>query len=96
MRYAGEHRYATNQKVVTNLLGNTKKAYVAAGTNFPDALAGSILAGKHGVPVILTDADKLPAGTADILSGYNDFTVLGSSRVVNDFVVNELEEIANK
>ncbi|MDT2046083.1 hypothetical protein CHN50_13645 [Priestia aryabhattai] len=96
VRYAGEHRYATNQKVVTNLLGNTKQAYVAAGTNFPDALAGSILAGKRGVPVILTDADKLPAGTADILSGYKDFTVLGSTRVVNDSVVNELEEIANK
>ena len=41
-------------------LWGASSVFIAAGTAFPDALAGAVAAGLAGVPVILTRPDTVP------------------------------------
>lgn len=49
-RIAGDDRFATSAKVALSV-GTATHAYVTSGENFPDALVGSALAGKHHLPL---------------------------------------------
>lgn len=65
-RIAGSTRYATMAAITAeayqgDAAGTLKKLIVASGENFPDALAGSALAGIYGCPIILTSKNKLTA-----------------------------------
>ena len=65
-RIAGSTRYATMAAITAeayqgDAAGTLKKLIVASGENFPDALAGSALAGIYGCPIILTNKNKLTA-----------------------------------
>ncbi|HEX2222041.1 MAG TPA: cell wall-binding repeat-containing protein [Candidatus Limnocylindria bacterium] len=42
-------------------------AYVATGLNYPDALAGGVVAGRTGGPVLLVHTDYIPTATANEL-----------------------------
>ncbi|MFC7431476.1 MULTISPECIES: choice-of-anchor G family protein [unclassified Agrococcus] len=54
-RYAGEDRYDTGVLVAQdNFGGPVDRIYVAQGVRFPDALAGSAVAGAQRVPVYLS------------------------------------------
>jgi putative cell wall-binding protein len=71
-RLAGADRYATAIKVAEFFFATPVAISVAVGTNFPDALAGSVLAGKtslsaSGTPVILTKSTSVPNTVADYL-----------------------------
>ncbi|MDQ2673624.1 MAG: PQQ-dependent sugar dehydrogenase [Chloroflexota bacterium] len=54
-RLAGANRFATAE-AITRHFWTTKAstAYVASGVNFPDALAGGAVAGKQGLPMLLS------------------------------------------
>jgi spore germination protein YaaH/putative cell wall-binding protein len=52
-RLSGLDRYATNLKVLNTLTYNAKSIYVATGEDFPDALAGAVLAAKQNNPIVL-------------------------------------------
>lgn len=43
--------------------GPVETVYIANGRNFPDALAGGVLAALEGAPMLLTDPSSLPADT---------------------------------
>jgi putative cell wall-binding protein len=71
-RLSGSDRYATAIKVAEFFFATPVAISVAVGTNFPDALAGSVLAGKtslsaSGTPVILTKSTSVPNTVADYL-----------------------------
>ena len=57
-RFAGDNRYDTcvliNKSFAKNLTG--KSVCIAKGYNFPDALAGGVLAAKNKAPLFLADA----------------------------------------
>ncbi|MCS5722693.1 cell wall-binding repeat-containing protein [Herbiconiux sp. CPCC 203407] len=63
VRIDGADRYAVSQSVADYAFGGgATTAYVATGTNFPDALSASAAAGSNGYPVVLVYGK---AGTAD-------------------------------
>lgn len=57
-RIAGSDRYDTNQKVLSNLYTDYSYTFFATGENFPDALAGSPLAGQTEAPIVLLSGDE--------------------------------------
>lgn len=63
-RLAGAGRYDTAALVSrTVFTPGVPVAYVATGTDYPDALAGAAAAGRAGAPVLLTGRDTLPPAT---------------------------------
>lgn len=84
-RFAGADRYETSSYV--NSSGNFSEsrsatAYLAAGTTFPDALAGGALAGAQGVPLLITLPTCTTGSTRSaLIYGLNPETVtlLGST-----------------
>lgn len=78
-RVFGSDRYATSLAVYDKFFaGSAESVYLAKGSDFPDALAGSALAGQKG-PVVLTRQGTEAARTADALRkrGVTDVTLVG-------------------
>lgn len=62
-RIAGNDRYETNFKVLSTFNFDFTYTFFATGTNFPDALSGSALAGQVKAPIVLlsgTEAAQTP------------------------------------
>lgn len=90
-RYAGETRYGTAATIAQELMPSYR-AYVATGTNFADALAGSVLAAKENASMVLVKPDMLPKETEKALDMIhaNDFNVLGGESAVSKEVMDKL------
>jgi putative cell wall-binding protein len=65
-RIAGTNRYDTAASA-TQGFTTASHVYVAIGTQFPDALAATAVAGFQGVPVLLVDPSGVPGATAEVL-----------------------------
>jgi putative cell wall-binding protein len=66
VRLSGDDRFAT-ATAVNQVFSTSSEALLATGFNFPDALAGSALAGARGAPLYITQADCiLPVIYADL------------------------------
>ncbi|HXX60981.1 MAG TPA: S8 family serine peptidase [Candidatus Sulfotelmatobacter sp.] len=91
-RVAGADRYATAAALAASFGSGTPTAYVALGTSFPDAMAGSAAAGFTGGPILLLQTDTVPAATSTELAALapDDLYVLGSIGVISDTVVNAI------
>jgi putative cell wall-binding protein len=55
IRIGGTDRFVTSLEVAKYFQLISKIACVATGSNFPDALAGSLYAAKNNAPIILVD-----------------------------------------
>ena len=66
-RVAGTDRYDTAAKVA-QACSPDGMVFVATGTNFPDALAVSAVAGARGCPIVLTAPTMVPRATGAVLS----------------------------
>ncbi|MHA7139625.1 cell wall-binding repeat-containing protein [Rossellomorea arthrocnemi] len=90
-RYAGETRYGTAATIAKELMPSYR-VYVATGTNFADALAGSVLAAKENASMLLVKPDMLPKETGEAIDKIhaNDFNVLGGESAVGKEVMDEL------
>ncbi|TDL32668.1 hypothetical protein E2R51_08270 [Jeotgalibacillus sp. S-D1] len=93
VRYGGATRYETAKAITTNLLMGKEQAYAATGTNFPDALAGSVLAANRNAPILLVREKSIPAPTKDLLKSYSAFTIFGSQGAVSEDVKEELDKV---
>lgn len=99
IRLAGASRYLTAVEV-------SKEAYeegadtviIAAGENFPDALAASALAGKLDAPILLAEQDGFRAGTLEEIErlGATKAIVLGGEKALGEEVVDALEDAGLK
>ena len=95
-RLGGDNRYATNliinQTFEEDLDFST--IYLATGSNFPDALAGSALAAKNNAPIFLTGRGSLSAETINFLKTKNvsNIVAFGGSDVVSENIVNNTIE----
>ena len=95
-RDAGANRYATSLEIAENAFpaGTTLTAYIAAGTNFPDALSASAAAGHAEVPVILVNGNDtgIDAATQALLDtlGVEQVIIVGGTGSVNTAVENSL------
>ncbi len=63
-RLGGYDRFATAQAVNADAFASAGTVYVASGMTFPDALAGSALAGVQGSPLYVVQSGCLPQSTA--------------------------------
>ncbi|NFP92631.1 cell wall-binding repeat-containing protein [Clostridium sporogenes] len=100
-RLYGADRYKTNIAIINEFKNELSldKLYVATGRNYPDALTGSVLAGKTNSPILLVEGDTVNSSTLLFVknnySNINNVITLGSEGVVNDVVVKSVEEGRN-
>jgi len=88
-RLAGTDRYDTARLAAeTAFPSGSARVLLANGSlaHFPDALAGSYLAGFDQAPILLTDATTIPAATTQALKELkaNDVVILGGPAAVAD------------
>jgi putative cell wall-binding protein len=75
-RLSGNDRFSTAVALNEDVLDSSATVYLATGHNFPDALAGSVLAGAKDSALLLAHTSCVPT------SVLNSITALGASRVV--------------
>jgi putative cell wall-binding protein len=92
-RLAGANRYETAAAISADTFApGVPVAYVATGANFPDALAGTPVAGSLGGPMLLTAANELPSAIAAELDRLNParIVILGATGAVSNSVASQL------
>lgn len=94
-RISGKDRYDTSAQVADLLPGHS--SFVATGTNFADALSGSVLAAMYGEPIILTRPTGLSEEAKAFFNYYGvmNYTILGGTAAVSSDVEQALWKIAN-
>lgn len=86
VRVAGSNRYSTGALVSSYAFpSGANTAYVATGTNFPDALAGGPAAVQVQGPVLLVDPNSIPSSVGAELArlGLSSIKVLGGTAAVS-------------
>lgn len=93
-RLAGSTRYGTSEAVASADFGTSGAtiAVVASGTNYPDALAGTYLAGRIHGPILLTDPNSLSPETLSALQAIKatGVDIVGGPAAVSDNVASQL------
>ena len=93
VRQAGANRYATAAAISAGAFSpGVSVAYVALGTNFPDALAAAAAAGHLDGPLLLVTTSTIPIETAAELTRLRPgrIVVVGGPAVVSDGVLDAL------
>jgi putative cell wall-binding protein/chitodextrinase len=96
-RLSGPNRYDTAAAIAEAAFQpGVPIAFIATGSNFPDALAGGAVAAELGGPVLLTDPAGLPAATRAVLERLQAqrIVVLGGTSAVSDAVLDELRSLS--
>jgi putative cell wall-binding protein len=89
-RLSGADRYSTSQAVNADAYTSSERVFLATGVNFPDALAGSALAGKLDAPLYVVPGDCVPDAVRTALRplGADRVTLLGGPNSLGDGVEN--------
>lgn len=95
IRIKGANRYDTAAKIAEEVVAKRGPAYrvvIAAGENFPDALAVGGFAGANGYPILLVQRTAVPQATAQALASLasTGSIVVGGPAAVSDAVVGQL------
>lgn len=92
IRLAGDTRYDTMEAVARQFPAGRSPAYVASGQVYADALVGSALAGRRGVPIILTQGTRVPQATATALTRQapSQMFVLGGTDTITNGTMGQL------
>ena len=96
-RLAGSDRYATAAAIsAASFSPGVPVAYVATGTNFPDALAAGAAAASHDGPVLLVASTYVPPATAIELTRLRPALIklVGGASIVSDGVAQTLRQYA--
>lgn len=95
---SGADRYATAALVAQEYFYPPRVAFLASGTNFPDAMSGGALAALTGNPLLITVPTALPASMSSLLDAASPATsfvvAFGGPSVVSDAVVNTAVTLA--
>lgn len=97
MRLAGATRYETMSLIVSegfNQKGQT--IIVATGSDFPDALAATTLAGTENAPIVLTDSKTLAEDAKDQIKRLEPTKIylIGGEGAISPAVATEIASIA--
>ena len=87
-RLAGEDRYATAAAVARAVGDASRRAVVASGADFPDAVSAAALAARGGMPLLLVGPDEVPAVTAAALAdlAVEEVVLVGGPAAVSEDV----------
>lgn len=96
VRVEGTNRYATAIATSQQSFDSADTVVLATGTNFPDALSASALAGAYGGPLLLTNPDTLSPGVATEITrlGATEVVIIGSEDAVSWDVEEQVDAIA--
>jgi len=72
-RFGGADRYATSA-LINAQFGSASSAYLAGGTDFPDALAGAAAAGRVAAPLYLVQHDCVPGAVLSAFAKWKTAT----------------------
>ncbi|GAA2017771.1 hypothetical protein GCM10009839_12100 [Catenulispora yoronensis] len=93
----GSDRFVTAATVAHTFFGGPQVVGIATGYKFPDALAGGVLAGSVGGPLLLTGPTALPSETADYLrnasGSISDAVMFGGPAVLDDGLKNQVGDL---
>lgn len=97
IRLGGQDRYDTSAQVLKYFNLNTSNCVLATGENFPDGIAGGVLASKLNAPIILINDSSLSKQKLVIDSANPTYlTILGGTGVVSSNVENRLQKVAGE
>jgi putative cell wall-binding protein/peptidoglycan/xylan/chitin deacetylase (PgdA/CDA1 family) len=90
LRFGGADRYQTAALINQDAFTTATTTYVASGSNFPDALVGSALAGWKGSPIYLSQQQCLSAPASDGLDRHESttMTLFGDTNALGTNVAN--------
>lgn len=93
-RLAGANRFATAE-AITRTFWTKANAYVASGVNFPDALAGGAVAGKDGLPMLLSGQSDVTLFTGQEVLRLSPWrlTMLGGTGALSSAVATRLQRL---
>lgn len=93
-RIWGKNRFETSTKVAEEL-GNSNSVFITYGYNYADALSISSIAGIKGMPILLTDKDKLPDSISKFMSEGKTSSayIIGLQGVIGSNVENSINKI---
>ncbi|APQ99978.1 cell wall-binding repeat-containing protein [Clostridium botulinum] len=97
-RLFGNSRYDTNAAILNEFKNDVdlNNVFLAAGTNYPDALSASALAAKNNSPIILSDGVSINNNVMNFVKSNNvkfgEIIITGGTAVLNDVVVKSVEE----
>lgn len=100
-RLFGNSRYDTNAAILNEFKNDIdlNNVFLAAGTNYPDALSASALAAKNNSPIILSDGTSINNNVMNFVksnnSKFGEVIVTGGTAVLNDVVLKSVEEGRN-
>ncbi|RXI37684.1 hypothetical protein DP129_12875 [Clostridium tetani] len=93
-RLFGNSRYDTNAEILKEFFNtaNLENIYLAAGSNYPDALSGSALASKTSSPIVLV-SNKIETSVMSFIKDckFKNVIILGGSAVVSDDVAKSIQ-----
>ncbi|MCS5713990.1 cell wall-binding repeat-containing protein [Herbiconiux sp. CPCC 205716] len=87
-RVSGDDRYATSIALNADAFDSADTVYLATGLNFPDALAGGVLAGLRDAPLYVVPGDCVPRGVLEGIAdlGATDVVLLGGTTALKPAV----------
>lgn len=85
-RQGGADRYATAAAINAYAFPTTTSAFIASGTNFPDALSAAAAAGARGAALHLSPGTCLPGASAGHLAsaGVMQVTIVGGPTIIGN------------
>lgn len=89
-RVYGRDRYETAIRIAQRLPWRGKRAFLASGLNFPDALAAAPYAAKLGSPILLT-GKNMPSGVMEVLRQCSEIIVVGGTGIISDEQIQGLQ-----
>lgn len=101
-RLAGWDQYETSAQIAKYFYSVNpnapKKAVIAYGENFPDALSVSSWAAYNQIPILLTRKDVIPKATLDAISQMNiqDGFLVGGKAVISQQVQDQMSQLMPK
>ena len=89
---AGANRYETSAKIAQEVikLTGTKKAVIASGEVFADALTVAPLANKNNMPILLVQQNNIPKATQEVLKQIEEVIIVGGEKTISKEVENKL------
>ena len=89
---AGANRYETSAKIAQEIikLTGTKKAVIASGEVFADALTVAPLANKNNMPILLVQPNNIPKATQEVLKQIDKVIIVGGEKTISKEVENKL------
>jgi len=97
-RLSGSDRFATSITTNANAFTDSSTVYLATGYNYPDALAGSVLAGAQPAPMFVVPTACVPGGVLAQIDavGATDVVLLGGTTALQSGVANlQICEVAS-